>query len=219
MDGPVSRIEWVEDQLRRAILSGELGPGERLLTAPLSERFQVSPTPLREALHRFAGEGLVEFIPQRGARVTDLSVSDCAELSELRVLLDQRCVQRSIANADQEWRDEVTAYASTLRELWQAQPHDAGASETAYRAFYEVLARRCDSGRLHRQAAVIRDLESRYRLVSIDTVDRVKLAEIHERLVDAALSGDETSAADAVRDEVTLFADAYYAQVGEEVQT
>src|SRR5215204_3107149 len=98
-DGPISRIEWVEEQLRRAILNGDLKPGERLLTAQLSERFSVSPTPLREALHRFAGEGLVEFVPQRGARVTALSLEDSAELTQLRLLLEPVAVADAIAHA------------------------------------------------------------------------------------------------------------------------
>lgn len=209
MDGPVSRIEWVEDQLRRAILSGELRPGERLLTAQLSERFQVSPTPLREALHRFAGEGLVEFVPQRGARVTDLSPADCAELSELRALLDPRCVAHAIEHGDEPWRHKVSAASSELQQCWRAKSHDARSSESTYRMFYEVITSTCESERLRRYSTVIRDQESRYRLVTIHDLDRSVLATAHQRLVGATLDGDPTAASDAIRDEVAIFAAAY----------
>jgi GntR family carbon starvation induced transcriptional regulator len=212
VDGPVSRIEWVEDQLRRAILSGELRPGERLLTAPLSERFQVSPTPLREALHRFAGEGLVEFVPQRGARVTDLSADDCAELSELRALLEPRCVAHAIEQGDDPWRQKVVAMSAELQDRWRADPHDARESEGTYRTFYEVITSTCDSERLRRYSTVIRDQESRYRLVTIADLDRGALAVAHRRLVDATLDGDAASASDAIRDEVAMFAGAYAAR-------
>lgn len=215
MDGPVSRIEWVEDQLRRAILSGELRPGERLLTAQLAERFQVSPTPLREALHRFAGEGLVEFVPQRGARVTDLSPADCAELSELRALLDPCCVARAIEHGDEPWRHKVSAASSELQERWRAKPHDARVSESTYRTFYEIITSTCESERLRRYSTVIRDQESRYRLVTIEGLDRSVLATAHQRLVGATLDADPTAASDAIRDEVVIFAAAYAARTRE----
>lgn len=214
-DGPVSRIEWVEDQLRRAILSGELQPGERLLTAQLSERFQVSPTPLREALHRFAGEGLVEFVPQRGARVTDLSPTDCAELAELRTLLEPRCVARSIEHGDEPWRHKVSKSSADLQAHWRARPHDAGASESAYRAFYEVLTSTCDSERLRRHCTVIRDHSARYRLAMIELLDRAALASAHKRLVLATLDSDATMAGVAICDEVGIFADGYAEHVRE----
>jgi DNA-binding GntR family transcriptional regulator len=211
-NGPVSRIEWVEDQLRQAILSGELQPGERLLTAQLSERFQVSPTPLREALHRFAGEGLVEFVPQRGARVTDLSATDCAELSELRSLLEPRCVIRSIEHRDEPWCQKVAAVSTELQVCWRAEPHDGRASETVYRSFYEVLTSACDSERLRRYSRVVRDQSARYRLVTIDLLDRGALAGAHHCLIGACADGDVAAAVEAVHDEIELFATAYAAR-------
>ena len=131
-DGPVTRIEWVEEQLRRALLNGELKPGERLLTAQLSERFAVSPTPLREALHRFAGEGLVEFLPQRGARVAPLTTGECSELAELRSILDPLAADHAIAHGDDEWRTAVGDASSQLQAALSAEPHHGQPSEEAY---------------------------------------------------------------------------------------
>lgn len=212
-DGPVSRIEWVEEQLRRALLNGELLPGERLLTAQLAERFQVSPTPLREALHRFAGEGLVEFVPQRGARVAELSPRDCAELTDLRNLLEPECVQRAIERGDDGWRLGVEASSAELQTAWSAKSHDARASEQAYRAFYEDLTRACGSNRLKRFANTIRDQDARYRIATIDGMDRELLAKEHQRIVTAALEGDAAATADGIRSEIAHFAAAYTEQL------
>ena len=66
---PPTRAEWVDTQLRRAILSGEFAPGEKLRAEHLADRWGVSPTPLRETFMRLAGEGFVIIEPQRGARV------------------------------------------------------------------------------------------------------------------------------------------------------
>jgi DNA-binding GntR family transcriptional regulator len=59
----------VLEQLRNHILSGQVDFGERLAERELCEQFQVSRTPLREALKVLAAEGIVELLPNRGARV------------------------------------------------------------------------------------------------------------------------------------------------------
>src|SRR5260221_8530480 len=83
-----TRSEWAEDRLRQAILRGELRPGQRLHASDLAERWDVSATPLREAFQRLAGEGLVELLPHRGARVGELAAHATPALYELRLLLE-----------------------------------------------------------------------------------------------------------------------------------
>jgi DNA-binding GntR family transcriptional regulator len=70
--GPPTRTDWAEQILRGEILTGRLRPGARLKIGELVARYEgLSPTPVREALSRLAGAGLVEFLPQRGVRVTE----------------------------------------------------------------------------------------------------------------------------------------------------
>src|SRR6202048_801593 len=69
--------------LRGLIVHGELPPGTRLTEAMLSERFSVSRTPLREALKVLSSEGLVEILPNRGARVVTLTLADIQNLFEV----------------------------------------------------------------------------------------------------------------------------------------
>jgi DNA-binding GntR family transcriptional regulator len=66
---PQTRVNWVYERLKRAIVSGELPPGTRLVAAELAQRWALSPTPLREAFQRLEAVGLVEMNSQRGARV------------------------------------------------------------------------------------------------------------------------------------------------------
>ena len=60
---------WIYERLRRDILSLSIDPGEDLDEAGLVERFGMSRTPVREALIRLASDGLVELLPNRGAKV------------------------------------------------------------------------------------------------------------------------------------------------------
>ncbi|AMD02609.1 MULTISPECIES: GntR family transcriptional regulator [Halomonas] len=70
---PRTLFREVADRIRDLIEHGELAPGERISEKQLCENFGVSRTPLREALKVLASEGLVELLPNRGARVKQLT--------------------------------------------------------------------------------------------------------------------------------------------------
>src|SRR5580704_8400474 len=72
--------EFVVEALRELILAGELEPRSRVNEAALCERFGISRTPLREAIKLLAAEGLLELLPNRGARVAALSESEIDEI-------------------------------------------------------------------------------------------------------------------------------------------
>jgi DNA-binding GntR family transcriptional regulator len=70
----------IVDHLRDMIVSGELGPGQKLPEKDLCARFDISRTPLREALKALAAEGMIELLPQRGARVVTITDEELQEL-------------------------------------------------------------------------------------------------------------------------------------------
>ena len=74
--------------LEEAIVSGEIPPGSVLRQEHLSEQFQVSRTPVREALRRLAALGLVTFEPNRGVRVRMLSLDELREAFLVRAELE-----------------------------------------------------------------------------------------------------------------------------------
>ena len=87
--------EAVLEQVRDLIVQGDLLPGSRLNERLLCERLKISRTPLREALKALAGEGLVELQPNRGARVTPLTVDKVREV--FRVLSALEAVAGELA--------------------------------------------------------------------------------------------------------------------------
>lgn len=80
-------------RLREAILAGLLNPETRINEAELADAWQVSRTPIRDALRRLAAEGLVEPAPGRGMVVTRLSLDDAEELYEVREALEARAAR------------------------------------------------------------------------------------------------------------------------------
>src|SRR5260221_6386608 len=74
--------------LREAILSGELAPGERLLQEELAERFEVSPTPVREAIQQLVAEGVLSHSPYKGVQVAEVEVDAVQEIYLIRAALE-----------------------------------------------------------------------------------------------------------------------------------
>src|SRR5438094_6449784 len=74
--------------IEEQIVSGELAPGTVLRQEQLSEQFQVSRTPVREALRRLAALGLVSFVPNRGVRVRTVARDELREAFLVRAELE-----------------------------------------------------------------------------------------------------------------------------------
>jgi DNA-binding GntR family transcriptional regulator len=83
----------VSERLRTAILDGELKPGEWLRQKQIAEEMGVSEMPVREALKTLAAEGVVDYIPYRGARVIEFSRDDVADLYAQRSFLEGRAAK------------------------------------------------------------------------------------------------------------------------------
>lgn len=80
--------ERLYETLREDILANKYEPGEELQIDKLAQEFGVSTTPIREALVRLEGDGLVVSIPNRGVQVAPISLDDVRNLYEVRRLLE-----------------------------------------------------------------------------------------------------------------------------------
>ncbi|MDR5759926.1 GntR family transcriptional regulator [Caballeronia sp. LZ035] len=81
-------VELVTTALRQRILSGDLAPGEVLRQEALADELGVSRVPVREAITRLVGEGLLTKVPHKGAYVADLSIGEVQETFEIRLRLE-----------------------------------------------------------------------------------------------------------------------------------
>ncbi|MBT9386627.1 GntR family transcriptional regulator [Pseudooceanicola sp. CBS1P-1] len=104
--------------IREDILSGKIEPGARLKTAELAKRLGFSTMPLREALRKLEGEGLVEIEPNRGATVRQLDrtyVSDLFELNtELRIFAVRRGMESLTLERIRELEDLAESYHTQI---------------------------------------------------------------------------------------------------------
>lgn len=161
---PLTRTEWANHRLRRAILSGELLPGQKLIATALAAEWHVSPTPLREAFVRLAETGLVELTPQRGARVAALSLDEAIEIFELRLHLEPVALRESFARSDKAHADAV---AAQLHELQRTL--DLGALDetvVAHSRFHVALIDRASGTWLKRFCETLSAHSGRYQMLS-----------------------------------------------------
>lgn len=98
--GKSTAKQYVHEHLRRQILSGAIPGGSRLVQADLAVELGVSTTPVREALHDLASEGLVRFGAHKGAVVNQLGVDDLYEVFELRRVLEPMVMRLAIPKID-----------------------------------------------------------------------------------------------------------------------
>ena len=108
-------------RLEDAILELELPPGMRLIEADLAKRFQVSKTPIREALLLLANDSLVELVPHTGARVTSLSIEEYAQLVDLLDRLELPSLPAITASITSQELDCLDALVVELREAREVE--------------------------------------------------------------------------------------------------
>ena len=88
------------NQIREAIKSGKLQPGDRLIETDLAKDMQISRHPIREAIRYLEKEGLVTTTPFKGAQGTTFSETDLEELYTLRISIEELAIRTLVKNLD-----------------------------------------------------------------------------------------------------------------------
>ena len=182
MTGPVTAEEAVTGALRRAIREGILAPGQRLTQSEIAGQLGVSRIPLRDALRRLEVESLVQIDGHKGARVTVLTADDVAEIYEMRIALEAKCMAYAVANMTEESAQEL-AVAATASEDDLVTPAEAFKRR---RQFYSDLYSQARRPRMRRMIMQLRDNVDRYHLLS----DRDHAHHAHKKLADAIATRD-----------------------------
>lgn len=93
-----TKKDQIADLLRDVILAGELLPGERLLQDQLARRFEVSPTPVREAIQQLVAEGVLVHSPYKGVQVAEANMEDVHEVYLIRSVVEELATREAVPN-------------------------------------------------------------------------------------------------------------------------
>lgn len=91
-----SRTQYVQEEIKRRILTGRLTPGQALVETELAAQFGVSKTPVREALKTLAGTGLVVMNQYKGVTVRMVDADMAREVYDVRLLLEPEALKRAV---------------------------------------------------------------------------------------------------------------------------
>lgn len=198
--------------LRDELLRGDYRPGQPLRMNQLCERFQVSLSPLREALTRLATEGFVELHAQRGFKVAPVSLDNHLEITRLRLQLEATALAESIARGGDAWEIELLGAWHGLqlldRRLAAGEAHDRDLWEVRHRALHMALIGACRMPILLQFCETLLDFSDRYRRLFLRTpfINNDAPAE-HAGIVEAALARDAGRATELLARHVQHTAD------------
>ncbi|MER8235020.1 GntR family transcriptional regulator [Streptomyces sp. NPDC101490] len=187
---PQTAQQFVLEELRRAITSGELSPGGQIRQDALAARFEVSRVPLREALKALEAEGLVVHHVHRGYFVAELSLGDLEEIYRIRELLETEAVRRAVRRLP----DGIVATLEGVQRRVEraAEEGDVSTMGAENRLFHFTLIEASGMPRLVRLITTLWDSTDAYRaLYYTQGPHRKRAVREHRAVISALRQGDE----------------------------
>jgi DNA-binding GntR family transcriptional regulator len=182
-----SLVDRVSHAVRRAILEGQLRPGETLSISDLAADLGVSHSPVREALQRLSGQGLVVLRPARTAIVAPLELEDLQEIYRLRGLIEVDAAGRAAPKLS----DDHLAELERELDVMSAVAPDSDPFWDSHTAFHRALMAPVFTARLQRMVTELWHAGERYLRIVYNETDVLHARSPHDRhrpLLDAARS-------------------------------
>jgi DNA-binding GntR family transcriptional regulator len=196
MSAAPTKKEQVYERIRRAIITGELKPGEILNEAEIAAQFESGKTPTREALLLLTHDGFLDSLPRVGYIVSKPTMQDILEIFHLRIILEVEAIglaagrlsPEDIRHLQENNKEEEKLMVST-------NPNDKATASALNREFHFILARPSGNARL---ATLIQQL--------VDDMERMLVNDPyltdpsqHKKILDALLTQDKEQAQEAIR--------------------
>ncbi|MGL4738459.1 MAG: GntR family transcriptional regulator [Cellulosilyticaceae bacterium] len=180
--------------LRKAILNGELEPGERLMETQLGEKLGVSRTPIREAIRKLELEGLVVMVPRKGAQVAQFTTKDIQDVLEVRAALEALASRLACKHMDH--RDFLRLQLIIAEYEYAAKDHDIEVMIEKDVEFHETIFNATENDKLIQLFANLREQVHRYRIAYLkNSEESNQVNEQHLELLEALKNGREEEAA------------------------
>lgn len=187
--------ESIEAMIRRALVSGEMHPGEIYSANKLATELHVSNSPVREAMMSLVNSGLLELVRNRGFRVVELTEEDKREVYELRLQVEVEAIRRiAHRGLTSEQAEHITALSQRTVDLVDDPLIDYLEADQQY---HLALVRFLDNNRWLEIVENLRD-QSRvngYYTFLQDNDHLVNSANEHQRITEAVVKGESELAA------------------------
>lgn len=184
--------------LRRAILTGQLKPGERLMEVHLANKLGVSRTPIREAIRKLELEGLVTMIPRRGAEVAQITEKSLKDVLEVRRALDVLSVELACERITKEEMEELYRACQEFEKA--AREKEPSVIAQADVRLHDIIVDATRNQRLKQLVNNLSEQMYRYRFVYIQEANQYEnLIEEHREVYESIVERNKERAARAAR--------------------
>lgn len=197
-----SLTDQVYELLREDIVKQVIGCGERLTIKELEEKYNVSQTPIREALNRLQQEGLVEYVANVGVRVFTITLDDVLELNSIYNALDCCAIKLAIQNNLENLMAELKESIELQEKYFKESKHE----EYSFHAndFHMIFYRYAGNKRLENLYGQLKgQFEVLFRkYVTLDSNKKMGIFE-HNNIYNAVLKNDIVKACSLMDDHYT----------------
>ena len=179
----------VFENLRTAILEGNLKAGQRLMEVQLAEQLGVSRTPIREAIRKLELEGLVVMLPRKGAYVANMSFKDLIDVLEIRSSLEGLAASL----AAERLREEDIAELERVAKEFETSVREADIDNVLKKdvEFHEKIFLMANNKKLYQLITSLWEQVHRFRVTYVSNYDAsLSLVDEHNRILEAIKSGD-----------------------------
>lgn len=189
------------ERIRKEILVCSLKPGDEFTELDIAKRYEMSKTPVREALMKLQFDGLVRAYPRRGYRVEPVKVSDINDIFDMRLVIEGGAVELAVQRmADAELAELSTIAASISDEVYATDPDR---SHSVNNRFHECIARISRNDRLYRSVVqLLRELERFFYIEAQASTEYPDQYASHIDIVSAMTRGDIATARSAMHDHI-----------------
>lgn len=190
----VTKNDLAYHRLKELIVTCELAPGEVIQQSAVAERIGVSTTPLREAMRRLSGEGLIVLAAHKNTRVAEVSADEARHLLEVRRALEPLAAQLA---AQRRTDEDIALIRKNLQRL-EPVYRSIEALE-AHREFHRSIYAASKNPVLFDELERLWARSDRYRVIALDKKDisserTEQIVLEHQQVVDAIVDGDGESA-------------------------
>jgi DNA-binding GntR family transcriptional regulator len=194
-------FETVAQQLREAIIGGELRPGDKLVETDLAEQFGVSRGPIREALRELSREGLAVDLPRRGTVVSTSTLGDLIEIYDVREALETFAAVILVSKGTTADLASLGSRFKTMSRLWRSRDTAHATRMQADLDFHREIMRIAGNDRMSalyeqlatQTAVLLRNAMNMNPSLKLSPPDAV-----HQGMLDAIESGDVEAVREAV---------------------
>jgi DNA-binding GntR family transcriptional regulator len=192
----------ISQQLAEDIISGALPPGTKLEEPALAERFEVSRTPVREALRLLDARGLIELVPRRGGVVINTTPEQLADMLEALCELESLCCRIATQRMSAMQRRQLELLHEEA--IAAAEKHDTEGYLELNRRFHQLICQGTQNATLVASVENLRERLAPFRAAQSGVERRLEVSHReHEKIVEAVLSGQPEQAYLAMRSHTT----------------